>query len=256
MIARRSRKELERMAAAGGIVAETLDLIEKNLTYGITTRELDRIAERQIRKHDATPAFLGYRGFPASICVSLNNEVVHGIPSSEREVKDGDIVSVDIGAVYRGFCGDAARTFAVGCVKPEAAKLLEVTKKALMKGIEQCRPGNKLGDISAAVQRHVESNGFSVVRRYVGHGIGRRMHEDPPIPNFGKPGDGPVLKTGMVLAIEPMVNIGGYEVKTLDDQWTVVTEDGSLSAHFEHSVAVGADEPVILTEQKGGLSLV
>lgn len=256
MIARRSRKELERMAAAGGIVAQTLDLIENNLTSGITTGELDRIAERQIRKHDAMPAFLGYRGFPASICVSLNNEVVHGIPSSEREVRDGDIVSVDIGAVYQGFYGDAARTFAVGRVKPEAAKLLEVTKKALLKGIEKCRPGNNLGDISAAIQRHVESNGFSVVRRYVGHGIGRRMHEDPPLPNFGKPGEGPVLKTGMVLAIEPMVNIGGYEVKTLDDQWTVVTEDGSLSAHFEHSVAVGADEPDILTEIEGGLSFV
>jgi methionyl aminopeptidase len=247
LIVRRSKKELDKMAAAGKIVAETLDEVGKSLVAGITTGELDSIAERHIRSRDAVPAFLGYSGFPASICASINNEVVHGIPNRERRVQDGDIVSVDVGAIVAGYYGDAAMTFGVGQISPEAAKLMEVTRGALMAGIEHCRPGSRLSDIGAAIQRHAESFGFSVVRRYVGHGIGRRMHEDPPVPNYGEPGRGPVLKPGMVLAIEPMVNIGGADVVTLGDEWTVVTTDGSLSAHFEHTVAVGKNGPVILT---------
>ncbi len=252
MIVRRSKKELDKLAAAGLIVAETLNVIRDSVKIGISTGELDSIAERHIRSRNAVPAFLGYNGFPASICASINNEVVHGIPAGNRVVRDGDILSVDVGAIVDGYYGDAAKTFAVGAIAPEAAKLLEVTEDALMRGIAQCVAGNRLSDIGAAIQRHAESFGFSVVRRYVGHGIGRRMHEDPPIPNYGEPGRGPVLKTGMVLAIEPMVNIGGHDVATLGDEWTVVTADGSLSAHFEHTVTVGKDGPVILTALSRG----
>lgn len=247
MIVRRSKKELDKMAAAGQVVAETLSVMEENIKVGITTGELDSVAERHIRSRNAVPAFLGYNGFPASICASINNEVVHGIPDRNREIRDGDIVSVDVGAIVAGYYGDAAKTFAVGTISPEAAKLLEVTEAALTRGIAQCVSGNRLSDIGAAIQRHAESFGFSVVRRYVGHGIGRRMHEDPPVPNYGEPGRGPVLKTGMVLAIEPMINVGGHDVATLGDEWTVVTADGSLSAHFEHTVAIGKNGPVILT---------
>lgn len=247
MIVRRSKKELDKMAAAGQVVAETLSVMEENIKVGITTGELDSVAERHIRSRNAVPAFLGYNGFPASICASINNEVVHGIPDRNREIRDGDIVSVDVGAIVAGYYGDAAKTFAVGTISSEAAKLLEVTEAALTRGIAQCVSGNRLSDIGAAIQRHAESFGFSVVRRYVGHGIGRRMHEDPPVPNYGEPGRGPVLKTGMVLAIEPMINVGGHDVATLGDEWTVVTADGSLSAHFEHTVAIGKNGPVILT---------
>ncbi len=252
MIVRRSKKELDKMGAAGLVVAETLGVIEDSIRIGISTGELDSIADRHIRSRNAVPAFFGYNGFPASICASINNEVVHGIPAGNRTVRDGDIVSVDVGAIVDGYYGDAAKTFAVGTIAPEASKLLEVTEDALLRGIAQCVAGNRLSDIGAAVQRHAESFGFSVVRRYVGHGIGRRMHEDPPVPNYGEPGRGPVLKTGMVLAIEPMVNIGGHDVATLGDEWTVVTADGSLSAHFEHTVAVGNDGPVILTALSRG----
>lgn len=238
---------MDKMGTASRIVAETLNVIEESLKPGITTGELDRIAERHIRSLGAVPAFLGYSGFPASICASINDEVVHGIPSDKREIAEGDIVSIDVGTIVSGYYGDAAKTFAVGAVAPEAAKLLEVTEEALIKGIEKCFPGNRLSDIGAAVQAHAESFGFSVVRRYVGHGIGRKMHEDPPIPNYGTPGNGPLLKAGMVFAIEPMINIGGSEVATKEDEWTVVTTDGSLSAHFEHTVAIGKDGPEILS---------
>ncbi len=252
MIARRSKKELDKIAAAGAIVAETLKIVEDSLKPGITTRELDRIAERYIRERGAVPAFLGYHGFTGTLCVSLNDEVVHGIPSDDRTVKAGDIVSIDVGAILGGYYGDGAKTFAVGDVPAETTKLIEVVRDALLSGIEQCRPGNRIGDVSAAIQRHAESFGFSVVRRYVGHGIGRHMHEDPPIPNYGEPGNGPVIRPGMVFAVEPMVNIGSYEVKTLDDGWTVVTVDGSLSSHYEHTVAVTKDGPVVLTRSQGG----
>lgn len=247
MIARRSRKELDKIGAASLVVAETLAVIEEYVKPGITTGELDRIAERHIRGLGAVPAFLGYSGFPASICASINDEVVHGIPSEDRKVVRGDVISIDVGAIVDGYYGDAARTFAVGDVSLEAAKLLEVTEESLFKGIEKCFPGNRLSDIGAAIQGHAESFGFSVVRRYVGHGIGRRMHEDPPIPNYGTPGNGPLLKAGMVFAIEPMINMGGSEVATKEDDWTVVTTDASLSAHFEHTVAIGKDGPEILS---------
>lgn len=247
MIAKRSAKELDKMGAASRIVAETLAVIEENIKPGITTGELDRIAERHIRSLGAIPAFLGYSGFPASICASINDEVVHGIPSDDREIVSGDVISVDVGTIVDGYYGDAARTYAVGPVPPETAKLLEVTEESLFKGIEKCFPGNRLSDIGAAIQAHAESFGFSVVRRYVGHGIGRKMHEDPPIPNYGTPGNGPLLKAGMVFAIEPMINMGGSEVATKEDEWTVVTTDGSLSAHFEHTVAIGKDGPQILS---------
>ena len=247
MIARRSGKELDKIGAASRVVAETLAVIEKSLKPGMTTGELDSIAERHIISLGAVPAFLGYSGFPASICASINDEVVHGIPSDNRKIAQGDVVSVDVGAIVAGYYGDGARTFAIGTVAPEAAKLLEVTEEALFKGIEKCFPGNRLSDIGAAIQQHAESFGFSVVRRYVGHGIGRKMHEDPPIPNYGTPGNGPVLKAGMVFAIEPMVNIGGSEVATKEDEWTVVTTDGSLSAHFEHTIAIGKDGPAVLS---------
>ncbi|MFA5867981.1 MAG: type I methionyl aminopeptidase [Actinomycetota bacterium] len=250
MIARRSKKELERIKAAGAIVAETLRIVEDNLTPGITTGELDRIAERHIRQCGAEPAFLGYHGFPNSLCISLNDEVVHGIPKDDKKISNGDLVSVDVGAIYKNFYGDGARTFAVGQVLAQAIDLIETTRDSLKAGIEYCRPGQRVGDISAAVQSYVEGRRYSVVRRYVGHGIGRRMHEDPPIPNFGEPGTGPVIKPGMVFAIEPMVNMGGSDVKTLDDGWTVVTADGSLSAHYEHTVAVTKEGPVILTGEE------
>lgn len=250
MIVRRSKKELEKIRAACAIVAETLREVEGNLKPGITTGELDRIAERHIRQCGAEPAFLGYHGFPKSLCVSLNNEVVHGIPNDTRQISDGDLVSIDVGAIYKSFYGDGARTFAVGQTPEGAVELIEAARDSLLAGIEYCRPGQRLGDISAAIQAHVESRRFSVVRRYVGHGIGRRMHEDPPIPNFGEAGTGPTIKSGMVFAIEPMVNMGGYDVKTLDDGWTVVTADGKLSAHYEHTVAVTKEDPVILTGEE------
>lgn len=247
MIARRSKKELEKIKAACEIVAQTLSLVEENLAPGISTGELDRIAERHIRQCDAEPAFLGYNGFPKTLCVSLNSEVVHGIPSDDRIVGKGDVVSVDVGSIYKGFYGDAARTFPVGDVPERTLELIDVARDALLAGIEYCRPGARLGDVSSAIQTYVERHRFSVVRRYVGHGIGRRMHEDPPIPNFGDPDTGPAIKPGMVFAVEPMVNMGGYDVRTLEDGWTVITTDGSLSAHYEHTVAVTKDGPVILT---------
>lgn len=246
MVYTRNREEIAAIGAAAQLVAMTLEALGKAVRPGITTAELDHIAESFIRDHGGRPAFKGYRGFPASICPSINEEVVHGIPGP-RALREGDIVGIDVGVEKQGFYGDAARTFAVGAVSDEALRLLAVTEEALMKGIEQVRPGNRIGDVSHAVQSHVEAHGFSVVRALVGHGIGREMHEEPAVPNFGPPGRGPRLMTGVVLAIEPMVNVGAPEVVTLDDGWTVRTKDGTLSAHFEHTVAVGTDGPEILS---------
>lgn len=234
------------MREAGKIVAETLHEMEQAIKPGITTAMLDKIAEKLIRSYKAEPAFLGYHNFPASICASVNNEVVHGIPGLRR-LQEGDIISIDVGVLLKGYHGDAAATFAVGEVSPQAGALIEVTRASLQKAIDAMQTGNRLSDMSHAVQSYVESNSFSIVRNYVGHGIGEAMHEEPQVPNFGMPGRGPSLQAGLVLAIEPMVNIGGWEVKVLDDQWTVVTADGSLSAHFEHTIALGDNGPEILT---------
>lgn len=234
------------MRTAGRLVAAALAELRETVRPGVTTAELDELAEKKIKAAGAEPAFKGYYGFPASICASVNSEVVHGIPGN-RVLQAGEIISIDIGARVNGFHGDAAITVPVGEVSAEAARLIAVTEKALQMGIEQVHCANRLTDISHAVQTWVEANGFSVVRDYVGHGIGRNMHEDPQIPNFGPPGRGPRLEAGMVLAIEPMVNAGGYRVRTLGNNWTVVTEDGSLSAHFEHTIAVTEAGPVILT---------
>jgi methionyl aminopeptidase len=247
MIELKTDSEIEKMRSAAQIVARTLDLMEEKIEPGISTEELNEIADRYIRSQGAEPAFLGYQGFPKSICVSIDEEVVHGIPVKTRKLKAGQIVSVDVGTLVDGFNGDAARTFAVAEVSDEARRLMEVTRKALENGISQARVGNRLGDISHAVQKTVEDAGFSVVRDLVGHGIGRRMHEEPQIPNYGDPDTGVQLKAGMVFAIEPMVNIGGYKVKTRPDKWTIATEDGSLSAHFEHDVAITENGPEILS---------
>jgi len=224
--------------------------MRREVRAGVTTSELDRLAEEFIRSQGGRPSFKGYRGFPASICSSVNDQVVHGIPGP-RELKDGDIVGIDVGVELEGYHGDAAWTFPVGEVSDEAKRLLQVTREALAMGIAQARPGGRIGDISHAVQSHVEAAGFSVVRELVGHGIGREMHEEPQVPNYGPPGRGPRLMVGQVLAIEPMVNIGGAEVVTGSDGWTIATRDGSLSAHFEHTVAVGATGPVILSDPDG-----
>ncbi len=247
MITIKSARELKLMRQAGRVVAEVLQQISDAVRPETTTLELDRLAERIIRKSGCTPAFKGYHGFPASICASINEEVVHGIPGLRR-LRDGDVVSIDVGAVYKGYYGDAAATFPVGDVHPDTIRLLSVTRQSLALGIEKVVEGNRLSDISHAVQAFVEKNGFSVVRNYVGHGIGSQMHEEPQIPNFGSPGRGPLLQEGMVLAIEPMVNAGDWQVETLADNWTVVTQDRKWSAHFEHTVAVGKDGPQILTE--------
>jgi methionyl aminopeptidase len=242
----KSLQEIELMRQAGRIVAGTLQELAGAVRPGITTIKLDALARQYIQKSGARPAFLGYHGFPATICTSLNEEVVHGIPGLRR-LKAGDIISIDVGVFYKGYYGDAAATFPVGEVSPLAKRLLEVTRESLYKGIEKAYPGNRLYDISAAIQTYVESRGFSVVRSYVGHGIGSEMHEEPQVPNFGLPGKGPLLEAGMVLAIEPMVNAGTWEVETLSDDWTVVTKDRNLSAHFEHTVAIMQDGPDILT---------
>ncbi|MBU5455735.1 type I methionyl aminopeptidase [Caproiciproducens sp. MSJ-32] len=246
MIFIKKDKEIELMRLAGRIVAETLLLIEEKVRPGITTAELDKIAEEFITKHGAKPSFKGLYGFPASLCISVNEQVVHGIPG-KYVLKDGDIVSVDCGAFLNGFHGDAARTFAVGNVTEEASKLIKVTKESFFKGIEKAKVGNRLTDISHEIQKYVEAAGFSVVREFVGHGIGRSLHEDPDIPNYGRPGKGPKLVEGMALAIEPMVNVGNYKVRTLNDNWTVVTSDSSLSAHYENTIVVLPDGPEILT---------
>lgn len=236
------------MREAGRITAGALRLVGEAVRPGVTTRELDAIAEEYIRSEGAAPAFKGYQGFPATLCTSPNDQVVHGIPG-RTVLREGDILSVDCGAVVDGYYGDSAVTFAVGAVSPEAQRLLEVTAASLQAAIAECLVGNRLSDVSHAVQTVVEAAGFSVVREYVGHGIGRAMHEEPQIPNYGQPGKGPQLKPGMVLAIEPMVNAGGHAVHSLDDGWTVVTDDGRVSAHFEHTVAVTEDGPLVLTKE-------
>ncbi|MGM0436802.1 MAG: type I methionyl aminopeptidase [Bacillota bacterium] len=248
MIILKSPREINLMRDANKIVAETHEYLAEKIEPGISTADINKLADEFIRNKNAIPSFKDYQGFPAAVCVSINEEVVHGIPDERRILNSGDIVSIDIGTLYQGFNGDAARTVAVGDVDEKVQRLLEVTEKSLMLGIEQAVKGNRLTDISNAVQKHVEGNGFSVVRDYVGHGIGRDMHEDPQIPNFGPPGRGPILKTGMTLAIEPMVNIGDYEVETLDDGWTVVTKDKSFSAHFEHTIAITDNKPEILSK--------
>ena len=247
MIVCRSAAELERMRDAGRLVGEVLTDLASRIAPGVTTADLDAIAEERIAKSGATPAFKGYHGYPATICASINEEVIHGIPSGRRVLNEGDILSIDVGVSLNGYFGDSAITVPVGKVSEPAAALLRATEESLYKAIERVRPGGRISDIGHAVQRHVESNGFSVVREFVGHGIGQRMHEEPQVPNYGEPGRGPRLAEGMVLAIEPMVNAGKPAVKVLADGWTAVTKDGSLSAHFEHTVAVTADGPWILT---------
>ncbi len=234
------------MREAGRITARALDAVSSAVRPGITTADLDAIAEDVIVKAGARPAFKGYHGFPATLCTSVNDEVVHGIPG-DRVLREGEIVSVDCGAIVDGYYGDSARTFPVGQVSDEATRLLDVTRRSLEAGIARCRPGMRLYDVSAAVQEVAEAAGFSVVREYVGHGIGRSMHEDPQVPNYGKAGTGPTLRTGMVLAIEPMINAGAADVRSLDDGWTVITVDGAMSAHFEHTVAVTENGPLVLT---------
>ena len=246
MIVLKTEQEIGYMRAAGRIVAQTLELIKNTISPGITTQELDHIAEQFIRRAGGVPAFKGYCGFPASICSSINEQVVHGIPGP-RQLKDGDVISIDIGVKLSRYYGDAAITVPVGEVDAEILKLLSVTEQALNKGIEQAIKGNRLSDISHAVQLHAEAFGYGVVRDYVGHGIGQRMHEDPQIPNYGPPGRGPLLKSGMTLAIEPMINCGSPDVEVLSDDWTVVTVDRKVSAHFEHTVAITDGEPEILT---------
>ena len=250
MIVCRSAAELERMREAGRLVGEVLTELTAAVAPGVSTAELDEIAERRIRQAGATPAFKGYHGYPATICASINDEVIHGIPSGRRVLAEGDIISIDVGAALDGYYGDSAVTLPVGQVSEQAATLLRVTEESLYKAIEQARPGKRVSDIGHAVQRHVEAFGFSVVREFVGHGIGVRMHEEPQVPNYGEPGHGPRLAEGMVLAIEPMVNAGKPAVKVLADGWTAVTRDTSLSAHFEHTVAVTSGEPWILTARE------
>jgi methionyl aminopeptidase len=246
VIVRKSTAEIEAMARAGRVVAETLRRIGQRLEPGVTTKELDEVAEDYIRSQGGVPTFKGYRGFPASICASPNSMVVHGIPGSYR-LDSGDVLSVDVGVTLNGFVADSAYTFAVGEIDGEARRLLDVCCAALDAGIDEARPGNHVQDISAAVQRTTEEAGFSVVRSLVGHGIGRAMHEEPQVPNFGEPGRGPLLAPGMTLAIEPMINAGGADVWVADDRWSISTDDGSLSAHFEHTVAVTENGPLVLT---------
>ena len=246
MIIRKSRDEIERMARAGRVVAETLRLIGEHAEPGTTTRELDTLADEFIRSRGGLPTFKGYRGYPAAICTSPNDMVVHGIPGPHA-LEAGDVLSVDVGVTLDGYVADSAYTFAVGAIRPDAERLLAGCQAALAAGIDQCRVGNRLSDISHAIQRVTESHGFSVVRTLVGHGVGRSMHEDPQIPNFGAPGQGPVLASGMVFAIEPMINAGGPDVVMHDDQWSISTAAGSLSAHLDHTVAITEAGPRILT---------
>lgn len=247
MISVKSESELEKMRVAGEIAGNALHFGGQSIKPGMSTYELDKIIHDYIVKHGATPSFLGYGGFPASACISLNNKVIHGIPSKKEIIKEGDIVSIDVGAFIGGFHGDTAYTFAVGRISDEASELLRVTEESLYKGIEQAVAGHRIGDISHAVEEHCTAHGYGVVRDYVGHGVGVKLHEAPEVPNFGKPGHGPRLVNGMTIAIEPMINGKGAEVKVLPDGWTVLTRSGSLSAHFEHTVAITPNGPVLLT---------
>ncbi len=242
----KSPRELEAMRQAGQVVARMLAAITRAVEPGMTTQDLDDVAVQELQKHDAKPAFLGYMGFPATVCTSVNEEIVHGIPG-DRVLREGDLVKCDVGAIVDGMHGDAAVTLPVGKVSDDAMRLIETTRESLNRAIAQVRAGARLGDIGAAVQEYAEAHGYGVVREYVGHGIGRRLHEEPQVPNFGVAGRGQLLRAGMAIAIEPMLNLGTWRTKTLDDGWTVVTADGLLSAHFEHSVAVGEDGPEVLT---------
>jgi len=249
MIYIRSREEVEKIRASNRIVAETLVLIGNEIKPGVTTLTLDRLAEEFIRSQNAKPAFKGYNGFPASICASVDEQVVHGIPS-QRELREGEIIGIDVGALKDGYYGDAAFTFAVGQVDETRQRLMRVTEGSLYKGIEKARAGNHLSDIGHAIQTYVESHGFSVVRTLVGHGIGTQLHEPPEVPNYGNPGRGPELKQGMCLAIEPMVNVGTFEVESLEDGWTIVSVDHKPSAHFEHTIAITESDPLILSTRE------
>lgn len=246
MIYIKTREEIELMRESALMVSRALGIIAKEVRPGVSPKFLDKIAEEYIRDNGGVPAFKGYRGFPATLCLSINEAVVHGIPT-DKPLKEGDIISVDCGVKKNGFYGDHAYSFAVGVVKPELQKLLDVTKESLYKGIEQCVAGNRIGDISFAIQQHAEKHGYGVVRELVGHGLGRSLHEDPEVPNYGKRGDGPKLKDGMVMAIEPMINLGKKNVKQLNDGWTIVTADGLPSAHYEHDVAIIDGKPEILS---------
>ncbi len=247
MIVLKTSRELAIMKQACMISAGALQTVANAVEPGVSTAELDRLAEKYIRSKGAVPNFKNYQGYPATACISINNEVIHGIPSEKRVLQNSDIVSVDLGAMFEGYHGDNAATFAVGDVSPLAKRLMDVTKESLYMGIKAARPGGRIGDISNAVQTYVEANGFSVVRQFVGHGVGTKLHEEPEVPNFGKAGHGIRLMPGMTLAIEPMVNAGGYQVKVLKDGWTTVTADGTLSAHFEHTVVITEDGPKIMT---------
>lgn len=247
MIALRTEEEIKKLRIANQIVKEVLETVRRVAKEGMTTQELDEVAEEITYKRGAKPAFKGYRGFPKSLCTSINDEVVHGIPSKDRVLRGGDLLKVDYGVSYEGYYGDSACTVVLGSVSPEVQRLVDVTRDSLFKGIEKARAGNTISDISRAIQEHVEKNGFSVVREFVGHGVGRSPHEEPPVPNYFSGKRGPVLKEGMVLAIEPMVNMKGYDVRVLDDHWTAVTVDGAPSAHFEHSIAITNGDPLILS---------
>ncbi len=246
MIKIKTQEEIEILRRAGQVVARTLNMVGEEIKPGMSTAELDHLIDQFILSCGSTPGFKNYQGFPASACISIKEEVVHGMPGA-RVIEEGDIVSVDVGSSVEGFWGDSARTFAVGEISEDKQRLMDWTSKSLMAGIDKARKDNKLGEISAAVQQVAEGQGYGVVRQLVGHGIGRDLHEDPQVPNFGSPSEGPVLKTGMVIAIEPMINMGTYQVKTLPDGWTVVTADGLPSAHFEHTVAITDNGPDILT---------
>lgn len=248
MIIIKSDSEIRKIATACRIVAEILNNLKEFIAPGMSTAEIESYVDREIKKRKAVAAFKGYRGYPASVCVSINEQVVHGIPRHSVKIKEGDIVSIDLGVVFDGFYGDGAVTIPIGKVSPEAERLIKITEESFYKGLEKAVVGNRVSDISAAIQNYVESNGFSVVRAFVGHGIGRSLHEEPQVPNFGKPGLGPRLKEGMTLAIEPMVNAGSPDVNILDDGWTAVTSDGSLSAHYEHTVLITKNGAKILTK--------
>lgn len=250
MIVIKSNREIELMREAGRIVALAHKRVAEAITPGISTMDLDMIAEKTIREAGATPSFKGYNGFSGSICASINEVVIHGIPKKNKILKNGDIISIDIGAEYKGYHGDSAMTHAVGNISEEKQRLIDVTKASFYEGLKYAKPNNRLSDISHAIQSYVESNGFGVVRDYTGHGVGRKLHEDPSIPNYGHEGMGPLLRKGMTLAIEPMVTAGNYEVKTLKDGWTTVTVDGSASAHYEHSIVITDDGYEILTIDK------
>jgi len=247
----KSAREIGLMRTAGHVLSDVIEHLRGAVKPGLSTLEIDEDVEAFIAARGAKPAFKGYRGFPATVCISINEEVVHGIPSAHRRIKEGDIVGLDLGCIVDGYYADCAFTLAIGDVPSKVQQLLDVTRESLDLAIQECRPGRRLSDVSHAVQAHVERHGFAVVRAFVGHGIGRALHEDPQVPNFGDPGRGPQLRPGMVLAVEPMVTMGGWEVKVLDDGWTAVTRDGSLAAHFEHTIAVTEAEPEVLTSRTG-----